>query len=52
MTVNPVRVNVAVTVVALFRGTAHVPVPLHPPPDQPVKVDPVAAVAVRVMVVP
>ena len=46
------RVKVGVTVVASLRLTTHVPVPVHPPPDQPVKLDPVAAAAVRVMVVP
>ena len=44
--------NVAVTVVALFKVTTHVPVPLHPPPDQPLNTEPEAAEAVRVTVVP
>ena len=45
-------VNVAVTVVAAVSVTGHVPVPLHPPPLQPVNVDPAAAVAVSVTAVP
>ena len=32
--------------------TVHVPVPVHPPPLQPVNVDPVAGVAVKVTAVP
>jgi hypothetical protein len=32
--------------------TVQVLVPEHPPPDQPAKVDPAAAVAVRVTLVP
>jgi hypothetical protein len=42
----------AVTVVAAFMVTTHVPVPVHPPPVQPVKVDPAAGVAVSVTGVP
>jgi len=38
----------AVTVVAAFIVTVQVPVPEHPPPDQPVKVDPLVAKAVKV----
>jgi hypothetical protein len=32
--------------------TAHVPVPEHPPPDQPVKVEFVSALALSVIFVP
>ena len=35
--------NVAVTMVAPFIVVAHSPVPLHPPPDQPAKIDPESA---------
>src|SRR5437667_9729918 len=45
-------VNVAVTVVAAETVTTHDPVPEHPPPLQPVKVEPAAAVAVNVTAVP
>jgi hypothetical protein len=45
-------VNVAVTVVAVLTVTTHMPVPLHPPPDQPVNVEPVLADAVNVTLVP
>ena len=41
-------VNVAVTVVAAVTVTVHGPVPEHPPPLQPVNVEPVAGVAVSV----
>ena len=41
-------VNVAVTDLAALIVTTHVPVPVHPAPLQPVKVEPVAGVAVRV----
>jgi hypothetical protein len=44
--------KVAVTVVAAFRVTAQVPVPVQPPPLQPVKVEPAAGVAVKVTTVP
>jgi len=47
-----VGVKVAVTVVAAETVTAHVPVPLHPPPLQPVKAEPAAGRAVSVTVVP
>jgi len=43
---------VAVTDVAAFSVTAQVPVPVHPPPLQPVNVEPVAGAAVRVTMVP
>jgi len=46
------RVNVAVTVVFPVIVVAHDPVPLHPPPDQPLNVEPELAVAVRVILVP
>ena len=46
------RANVAVTVVAAVTVTTHVPVPLHPPPLQPVNVDPAAGAAVSVTAVP
>jgi hypothetical protein len=45
-------VNAAVTVVAAFIVTVQGPVPLQPPPLHPVKVEPVAGVAVRVTLVP
>ena len=41
------RVKVAVTDVALFMVTAQVPVPLQPPPDQPLNVEPEPGVAVN-----
>ena len=44
--------NVAVTVVLAVRFTTHVPVPEHPPPDQPVKTEPVRGAAVSVTLVP
>jgi hypothetical protein len=45
-------VKFAVTMVAVVIETVQVPVPVQSPPDQPVKVDPVAAVAVRTTLVP
>ena len=42
----------AVTVVAAFIVTVQVPVPEHPPPDQPVKVYPLFGEAVKVTDVP
>jgi hypothetical protein len=45
-------VNVAVTPCSELIVTAHVPVPLQPPPDQPLKVEPDAGVAVSVTIVP
>jgi hypothetical protein len=45
-------VKLAVTVVAAVIVTVHVPVPLHPPPLQPLKTEPVAGVAVSVTGVP
>jgi hypothetical protein len=50
--VNCCRVKVALTVVAEFTGTLQAPVPEHPPPLQPLNVDPAAALAVRVTAVP
>ncbi len=44
--------NVAVTVVAAESVTLQGPVPVHPPPLQPVKVEPAAALAVSVTAVP
>src|SRR5437016_2584324 len=46
------RAKVAVTVVAAMRVTVQVPVPEQPPPLQPVKVEPAAGVALRVITVP
>jgi hypothetical protein len=45
------RVKVAATVVGAFIVTVQGPVPVQPP-LQPVKVDPLAALAVRVTTVP
>jgi hypothetical protein len=45
-------VNVAVTVVSAPSVTVQVPVPVHPPPDQPVNVEPASGVAVSVRLVP
>ena len=42
------RVKVAVTDLAALMLTVQVPVPEHPSPNQPVKVEPVEAAAVRV----
>ena len=42
----------AVIVIFAFIVTVHSPVPLHPPPDQPLKVDPGAADAERDTTVP
>ena len=42
----------AATLVAAVTATTHVPVPVHPPPVQPVKTDPLAALAVSVTLVP
>src|SRR6266545_3810206 len=47
-----VNVNVAVTDCAAVIVTWHVPVPEQPPPLQPVKVEPAAAVAASVTTVP
>src|SRR5439155_1451879 len=45
-------VKVAVTVVAAETVTTHDPVPVHPPPLQPLKIEPAAGVAVSVTAVP
>ena len=47
-----VALNVAVTLSAALIVTTHVPVPLHTPPDQLVKLDPEEADAVKVTVLP
>ena len=52
VSVNVWSVNVAVTVVAAESVTVQAPVPEHPPPLQPVKVEPAAGVAVNVTAVP
>ncbi len=44
--------KVAVTVLFWSTVTVQVPVPEHPPPDQPVKIDPEDAEAVSVTTVP
>jgi len=45
-------VNVAVTVVAAESATVQVPAPEHPPPLQPLKVEPAAGTAVSITAVP
>jgi hypothetical protein len=50
--VNCCRAKLAVTVVAAVTDTEQVPVPEHPPPIQPLKVDPAAGEAVKVTRVP
>jgi hypothetical protein len=52
VSVTGVRLNVAVTVVAVFTVATQVPVPLQPPPLQPAKVAPAVGAAVRVNWVP
>jgi hypothetical protein len=42
----------AVAVVAAVIDTVHWPVPVHPPPDQPMNNEPAAGLAVRVTLVP
>jgi hypothetical protein len=44
--------KVAVTVLPALIVTVHFPVPEHPLPDQPAKLEPDCAVAVRVTTVP
>ena len=46
-----VTTKVALTVVAAVMLTVQTPVPLHPPPLQPVKVEPGAGVAMSVTAV-
>src|SRR3954454_852632 len=48
LSLNRCSVNVAVTVVAAVSVVVHVLVPVQPPPDQLVNVEPVAGVAVSV----
>jgi hypothetical protein len=50
--VNCWSVNGAVTVTSSSTVTTHGPVPMQPPPDQPLNVEPVAGVAVSVTAVP
>ena len=50
--VGGAEAKVAVTEVLAVRVTVQGPVPLQPPPLQPVKVEPAAGVAVRVTMVP
>jgi hypothetical protein len=45
-------VNVATIFTAAFTVTLQSPVPEHPPPDQPAKVDPASAVGVKTNTVP
>ena len=47
-----IRVKVAVTDLAASTVTAQVPVPEHPPPDQPAKVEIASGVAVSITTVP
>ena len=51
-TVSEDKLRVAVIVVSEFIVIVHVPVPEQPPPDQPAKAEPLAGLAVRVMLVP
>jgi hypothetical protein len=44
--------KVAVTVWSLLSVTVQVAVPLHPPPDQPLKLEPDPGAAVNVTTVP
>ena len=52
VSVSVISVNWAVTDVAAVIDTTQVPVPEQPPPDHPVKVEPVDGVAVKVTLVP
>jgi hypothetical protein len=52
MPLTPAMLNVAVTACAALIVTVQVPVAEHPPPLQPVKVEPAAGVAVRVTAAP
>jgi hypothetical protein len=47
-----VKPNSANITVVVLRLTVHVPVPEHPPPDQPIKVEPVSDDAERITVIP
>src|SRR3954469_12349878 len=47
-----VAVNVAETAAAAATDMTQVPMPLQPPPDQPLKLDPAPGVAVSVTLVP
>jgi hypothetical protein len=47
-----IAVNVAVTFLAELIATVQLPVPLHPPPDQPANRDPEAGLAANVMFCP
>jgi hypothetical protein len=49
---NMLGVKVAVTAWSEFNVTVHCPIPLQPPPDQPLKDVPDAALAVSVTVAP
>src|SRR5439155_26306479 len=46
------RLKAAVTDVAAETVTMHAPVPVHPPPLQPLKIEPAAGAAVSVTAVP
>jgi hypothetical protein len=48
----PTVEKLAMTVVLSVRVRVQLPVPEHPPPFQPAKVDPLAATALRVTPVP
>ncbi len=50
--VTVIGLKLAVIVIFAFIVAVHSPVPLHPPPDQPPKIDPGAAVAERDTTVP
>ena len=52
VSVKVCRAKVAVTVVAALSVTVQVPVPEQPPPLQPLKTEPAAGAAVKVMAVP
>ena len=52
VSVTDCKANVAVTVVAAVSVTEQEPVPEQPPPLQPLKVEPVAGLAVSVTDVP
>ena len=52
LVVTRLVLKLALIVVFAFIVTVQSPVPLHPPPDQPSKVDPAAAVAERDTTVP